>query len=216
MLRRHLRRVADPLQRAQIWSAAFTRLHTRQLTAAEFFATVQTQLPHESEPSIVRAVITWTLGRGLQVCGSPEEVQAGFAAVAAACRARLSRSREAADATTVAFVDGAVRAGGDPAALHRWHEQGHIEEVPLSVEQRWVLIWRLVELGAATTDFITSCVSPNDSAQVKDWAQRARAAAPNANAKTASWAEVEDERVSNRRLSAVLDGLWSPGRGVVA
>jgi aminopeptidase N len=213
LLRRQVSRVADPIQRAQIWSNAFARLHTRELSPLEFFATVRTQLPHETEPSIVRSVIGWTLGRGLQVCRSTEEVQAGFEAVATACRARLSRSTDAADSATTAFVDGAVRAGGDSSVLHGWHEQGHIEGVPLSVEQRWVLIWRLVELGAETPEFITANVSPKDSAQVRDWAERARAAVPNAHAKRAAWSVVEDERVSNRRLRAVLDGLWSAGRG---
>ena len=97
--------------------------------------------------------------------------------------------------------------------LHGWHEQGHVEGLPLTVEQRWVLIWRLVELGAGTSDFIAANVSPEDPAQVRDWAERARAAVPNAHAKRAAWSVVEDQRVSNRRLRAVLDGLWSAGTG---
>ncbi len=212
-LRQHLHEVANPLQRAQVWSTTFVRLHAGELNAVDFFQMVQTQLPHEPEPSIVRAVISWSLRRGLQVCQSAQEVRAGFEAVAIACRAGLRRSPNMTNSATAAFVDGAVRTVSDPTVLLRWHEQGHLEGQPLSLEQRWVLIWRITETGAAASDFISANQSPQDSAEVQDFAERARAAIPDASTKQAAWSIVKNDDVSNRRLRAVLDGLWSPGQG---
>ena len=214
-LRRQVSRVVDPVHRAQIWANAFARLHAGELSPGDFLAGVEAQLPQESEPSVVRAVLRWALGRGLQVCRSAEEVRAGFEAVATACRGRLSRSADPTDPATSAFVDGAVRTCRDPSVLLGWHEQGHLDGAPLSVEQRWVLIWRMAELGVGTTDLVAASASPEDSAQVRDWAERARAAVPDADAQRSAWAAVEDEGVSNRRLRAVLDGLWSTGRGTL-
>lgn len=57
-------------------------------------------------------------------------------------------------------------------------------------------------------------VRNQDCAQpTKDWGERARAAIPDASTKRAAWSVVEDDGVSNTRLRAVLDGLWSPGQG---
>jgi aminopeptidase N len=209
-LRAGLRRIGDPLQRAQVWSTAFLRVHRHELEPAALHAMVREHLAAEPEPAVVRAIVGWALSRALQVCGSPEEVRAGFAAVAAASRAGLGGAGEA---TAVALTDALVRTEGDPAVLLSWHEQGHVDGRPLSVKQRWVAIWRLAELGAVTHEFVASNTSPHDPADVADWAARATAALPEADRQRQAWSVVRDGDTSNRRVRALLDGLWSPGRG---
>lgn len=212
-LRRGVSRVKDPLHRAQVWANTFAALHAGELGPMEFFETVESQLPTETNPFIVEAVIGQTLGRGAQVCRSAAEVRRGFVAVAVACAVRLGRSADQADATTGAFVDGLVRCSGAAADLQRWNEEGTLFGVRLSLEQGWTLLWRLAELGVVTFEELGSNLSPPATAQVADWAERARAALPSEQSQRAAWSSVGDERVSNRRTGALLDGLWSPGRG---
>lgn len=213
LLRRGVSRLSDPLHRAQVWANAFAALHAGELAPMEFFRVVESQLPAEIETSIVEAVIGQTLGRGVQVCTSAAEALHGFSAVAVTCAARLGPSADQADSAVGAFVDGLVRCSGSPADLLRWHEEGHVASNRLSSKQRWTLLWRLAELGAISPELLRASLSPRDTAQVTDWAARAWAALPGQHSQRAAWSVVEDQHVSNRRAGAVLDGLWSPGRG---
>ncbi len=211
MLRGQVSSLCDPNHRAQIWGSAFAGLHSRELDPLAFFEMVESQLPDETEPSIVQSVIRWVLRRGLQVCRSGGDVRSGFESVARACQARLVGATGGLQ--TSAFTDGAVRTVDDPATLLTWLRKGDVAGTTLSVEQRWTLMWRLAELGAITPGFISSAGSQDDTAQVRDWAARADAAFPDAAAQRSAWSVINDSRVSNRRMGAMLQGLWSPGRG---
>lgn len=202
-LRDGLSGIASEVERGQVWAHIFDELHCGAMKSNEFYRIVESHLPKEHTATIVQAVLNWSLGRGLTRCAASDQVRVAFEVVARVAAARVSE-----DGSTVEqFVDALARTADSQTA------QRLLGDPDLSDQQRWRVIWRLAELGAIDSTGIQCALPPNSTAQQADWALRAQAAQPDLRAQRAAWEVIREPATSNRRLQAVLDGLWSPGRG---
>jgi aminopeptidase N len=89
------------------------------------------------------------------------------------------------------------------------------DDVPAGVtvddDLRWLILYRLVVLGAAGRDEIDATLAADLSATGEQRAALCRAALPDAEAKTRAWdLIINDTAVSNRILEATAHGFWQP------
>src|SRR4029453_12966785 len=81
----------------------------------------------------------------------------------------------------------------------------------VDADLRWLILCRLVVLGAAGADAVDAELAADRSATGEQWAARCRAAVPSADAKAAAWATiVSDTTVSNRIAESAAAGFWQP------
>jgi aminopeptidase N len=213
----HLADVEDPLTRTVLWATAFDLTETGDLDADGFVDLVAAHLPREQHATLVRNVLQHATGRLL-----PLRVPAGDAAavvdrLADACRAGLSAAPE--EQVAVALTHGLAATSRDAALLHGWLDAGRTETgVALDPGMRWRVMHRLAEIGAADEAVVEAERGRDGSAEADLGAARALAARPTPEAKAAAWdALADDETVSNRMVSALARGLWSPEQtGLVA
>ncbi len=206
----HLTDVEDSLTRTVLWATAFDLTETGDLDADGFVDLVAAHLPREPHATLVRNVLQHATGRLL-----PLRVPAGDAAgvvdrLADACRAGLSAAPD--EQVAVALTQGLAATSRDAALLRGWLDAGRTEAgVSLDPGMRWRVVHRLAEIGAADDALVEAERSLDGSAEAELGAATALAARPTPEAKAAAWrALADDETVSNRMVSAIAQGLWSP------
>ena len=199
----------DDLARAVVWASLFDRVATGALTADEYLELVLRHLPTEREVAVVEAVLGRTTRAVIPQRVPASRAAAAVEAVAAACRAGLSRGPG--EQLGVAFTRGLAGTSYDADLLRGWLDADATDGgVALDPELRGRVVRRLAEIGAIGEDTIAAEEARDPSMAGQLGAAAARAARPDAAAKDAAWAEmVEDEQVSNRRFEHVADGLWS-------
>ena len=81
----------------------------------------------------------------------------------------------------------------------------------IDADLRWLILYRLVVLGAAGGAEIDAEFDRDRSATGEQWAARCRAATPDPEAKAAAWRSiVEDVKLSNRLVEMTASGFWQP------
>ncbi len=202
----------DDLVRAVVWTHAFGALRGRTLAADDFLDLVARHLPAERQPSVVAAV----LGRALGVL-VPQRLPAARAAaahdvVAEACRRGLASADPVADEQVrVELARGLAATSRDPEVLRGWLADDRTDAgVELDPSLRWAAVHRLAGLGGLDAAAIEQERLRDGTVEGELGAARALAARPTAEAKAQAWAAIsDDDRLSNRMLGAISDGLWS-------
>lgn len=202
-----LSRLADPLTRAVVWGVLFDAVHTRDLDVAAYVDVVAAQLPSETHPAIVTAVIARTDARVLPLRAAADEVPALLARLAAACASGLAAAADA--ELRLAFAEGLTATSSDVALLRSWLEVDAVHGVALVPALRWRVVTRLASLGAVDEGAIEAERLRDGTVDGELGAARALAARPTAEAKAAAWAAATEVDVSNRRFEAVMAGLWA-------
>nr|WP_246416142.1 aminopeptidase N [Nocardioides luti] len=204
-----LHRIDDALTRAVLWSAALDLAHTRELSPDDFLALVATNLPHETNATIVGSVLR-RVHRGLLVRRVPADRTAtAVDTLAAACDAGLAAGPDA--ELTTAFTRGLAATSRDADRLRGWLADGRADsDVDLDPALRWTVVHRLAEIGELDEAEIAAEEAHDTSASGAQAAATARAARPTDGAKAAAWAAMTAPDVSNRMFSALAQGLWSP------
>jgi aminopeptidase N len=207
-----MHRLDDDLTRAVLWGAALDRVHTGDLAPTAYLELVAANLPHEPSPTLVRSVLQRTLSGVLPRRVAVADAPAVLDVLAAACAAGLAGAPD--EQRAIALTRGLATCGRDEALLRRWLEDGRTEQgVDLDPSLRWQVVHRLAELGALDEAAIAAEEARDTSAEGAHGAATARAARPDPAAKAAAWAAMaDDEAVSNRRFSALAEGLWSVER----
>jgi aminopeptidase N len=200
----------DSLARAVIWAATLDAVVDGERPVAELVTQVLAALPVETEVVIVEDVLRQT--RGLVDRYSPPETRpAALEMVAQACD-RLLAAAPKAGSRQLAAARGLIGATVDATRLRGWLDGDDVPDgLAIDTDMRWLILYRLVVLGAAGPEAIDAELARDRSATGEQWAARCHAALPSESAKAAAWATLtSDTTVSNRIAEAAAMGFWQP------
>ncbi|HEV8175910.1 MAG TPA: aminopeptidase N [Actinoplanes sp.] len=205
-----LPRLGDSLARAVIWAATLDAVVDGERPVAELVAQVVAALPVETDVVIVEDVLKTTRGL-VDRYSTPETRPAALQFIAQACD-RMLAAASAGGSRQLAAARGLIGASVDIAMLRGWLDgDGVPDGLAVDTDLRWLILYRLVVLGAAGPDAIDAEFATDRSATGEQWAARCRAAVPSADAKAAAWATlISDTAVSNRIAESAAAGFWHP------
>jgi aminopeptidase N len=207
-----LPRLADPLARALVWVAAADATRDGLWSPPGYLRVVRAALPAEPEPLLLQDVLG--TARTVATTYLPVAGQAvALAGLAEVCRQVLATAPPGGDRQLAAARGLAGCAGADDVAeLAGWLAGVRVPAgLPVDTELRWLLLYRLVVLGAAGEPEIDAEVARDASAHGLARAARCRAALPDPAAKAhAWWLLVGAGAASPRLMTAVADGFWQP------
>jgi aminopeptidase N len=200
----------DSLARAVIWAATLDAVVDGERPVSELVTQVLAALPNEGEVVIVEDVLRTTRGL-VDRYSTPETRPVALEMIAQACN-RMLAAAPPGGSRQLAAVRGLVGASVDVGRLRGWLDD---KEVPgglaIDTDLRWLILYRLVVLGAAGPAEIDAEFARDHSATGEQSAARCRAAVPTAEAKAAAWQTVLiDMTQSNRIVESVAAGFWQP------
>ena len=202
--------LADPLARAAVWASLLDAVTDGERPVAELVALVLAALPVETEVVVIEDVLA--LSRRLVDLYSTAETRGvALGMVAQACD-RLLAASQPSSSRQLAAARKLVGATVDRARLQGWLDGSGVPEgLAVDADLRWLILYRLVVLGAAGPEEIETELIRDRSATGEQWAGRCHAAVPTAAAKAAAWARLtSDTGVSNRLAEAAAEGFWQP------
>ena len=202
--------VGDSLARAVLWAATLDAVVDGERPVAELVTLVLTALPVETEVVIVEDVLRAT--RSLVDRYSTPETRPAALELVAQAADRLLAVSEPGGSRQLAAARGLIGATADAARLRSWLAgEGVPERLAIDADLRWLILYRLVVLGAAGRAEIDAEFERDRSALGTQWAARCRAGIPDAEAKAAAWqAIVADASLSNRLVEMTASGFWQP------
>jgi aminopeptidase N len=200
----------DSLARAVIWAATLDAVVDGERPVAELVAQVLAALPVETEVVIVEDVLKQTRGL-VDRYSTPETRPAALELIAQACD-RLLAAAGPGGSRQLAAARGLIGAGVDVTRLRGWLDGVDVPAgLAIDTDLRWLILYRLVVLGAAGPEAIDAETARDRSATGEQWGARCHAAVPSAEAKAAAWATLtSDTTVSNRIAEAAAMGFWQP------
>ncbi|MGA5303592.1 aminopeptidase N [Nucisporomicrobium flavum] len=200
----------DSLARAVLWSGMLDAVTDGERPVAELVTLVLAALPVEREVVIVEDVLRMTRAL-VDRYPTPESRPAALEMLAQACD-RLVAAAEPGSSRQLAGVRGLIGSSVDTARLQGWLDGENVPDgVAVDADLRWLILQRLVVLGAAGPERIEAELARDRSAQGEQAAARCRAALPDPEAKARAWEFViSDPDASNRILEATAQGFWQP------
>ena len=200
----------DSLARAVLWSATLDAVTDGERPVAELVTLVLGALPVEREVVVVEDVLRMTRAL-VDRYSTPETRPAALEMLAQACD-RLIAAAEPGSSRQLAGVRGLIGSTADTARLRGWLAgEGVPAGVSVDADLRWLILTRLVVLGAAGPQEIDAEFARDRSALGEQAAARCRAALPDPAAKARAWELViSDPDASNRILEATAQGFWQP------
>jgi aminopeptidase N len=204
----------DPLLRAVTWSGAITRVSSGRASVGELLGLVEGHLGDEADPVVFDGVLRRMLLRVLPQWTAPDDLAAARQAVAAVC----ARALAAGDSDRgLAAMRGLAGHTTDVALLQRWLTDGEARPgLAVDRDTRWIVVRRLVSLGAAGDDLIDAESSADRSASGHEATLKVRASRPTPAAKAEAWSLFIDPHTSNREFEALAMGLWTAGQEEVS
>ena len=210
-----LPRVAAPLARALLWTAAWDACRDGELPAQELAAVAAAALPAETEEAVFETIVEAAAGTVVGRYLPPDRRPAARAALAAACREALA-SAAPGSGRQLAAARGLIRCAGPAEApwLAGWLTgEGIPPGLAVDADLRWSILAALAALGAADLAQIEAEAARDRTARGEQEAVRCRAALPDPAAKQWAWQLVTTDRVrSNRILQAAAEGFWRSGQ----
>ena len=202
--------IDDSLARAVIWASVLDAVTDGERPVAELVTLVLAALPMETEVVIAEDVLSATR-RLVDRYSTPETRPAALEMVAQACD-RLLAAAKPGGSRQLAAARGLVSSSVDTARLRGWLDGEDVPEgLAMDAELRWLVLYRLVVLGAATAEEIDAEYERDRTASGEQFAARCRAALPSAEAKARAWQTiVTDANTSARLADAVAMGFWQP------
>jgi aminopeptidase N len=200
----------DSLARALVWGATIDAVSDGERPVAELVTLVLAALPVEREVVLVEDVLRMT--RALVDRYPTPETRPAALEMLAQASDRLLAAAEPGGSRRLAAVRGLIGATVDEPRLRGWLAgEGVPEGVLVDDDLRWLILNRLVVLGAAGAEEIEAALAADLSATGEQQAARCRAALPDAGAKARAWdLIINDTTVSNRILEATAFGFWQP------
>ncbi|HEX5201847.1 MAG TPA: aminopeptidase N [Actinoplanes sp.] len=202
--------IDDSLARAVLWASTLDAVVDGERPVAELVTLVLAALPMETEVVIVEDVLRAT--RGLVDRYATAETRPAALELVAQATDRLLAASEPGGSRQLAAARGLIGATVETARLQDWLAgKGVPEGLAIDADLRWLILYRLVVLGAAGRAEIDAEFERDRSSTGEQWAARCRAAVPDADAKAAAWAAiVEDVSLSNRLVEMTASGFWQP------
>ena len=202
----------DRLTRAVVWGMVLDEVETGALSALDFLAVVADQVPSETDPAIVTAVLLRSLDRVLPLRVPATQVSDALAQLARTSERGLAATDD--PELRQAFAEVLATSTTDTALLEGWLRGATVPGGPtLDPALRWRAIGRLAALGAVDEAAIEAEKLADGTIDGELGAATALAARPSAQAKAEAWAQALDPEVSNRRFGALMAGLWSVEQG---
>jgi len=200
----------DSLARALLWGATIDAVVDGERPVAELVTLVLAALPVEREVALVEDVLRMT--RTLVDRYPAPETRPAALELLAQASDRLLTAAEPGGSRQLAGVRGLIGASVDVARLRGWLTgQGVPAGMAVDDDLRWLILYRLVVLGAAGPEEIEAALAADLSATGEQQAARCRAALPDAEAKARAWnLIINDTSASNRILEATAHGFWQP------
>ncbi|WP_239118363.1 aminopeptidase N [Paractinoplanes ferrugineus] len=200
--------ISDSLARAVLWASTLDAVVDGERAVAELVTLVLTALPVESEVVIIEDVLRAT--RSLVDRYSTPETRPAALELVAQAADRLIAVSEPGGSRRLAAARGFIGATTDVARLRGWLAgEGVPDGLAVDADLRWLILYRLVVLGAAGTAEIDEEYARDRSATGEQWAARSRAAVPTADAKAAAWQRIVTEvKLSNRLVEMTASGFW--------
>ncbi len=200
----------DPLLRAVTWTNASTRVRSGHAPVGDYLGVVRGHLAAETDPVVFESVLRRLVRQVLPQWTAPEALDEAERTVAEVCATALDAGdagralaamRRFADTTT------------DADLLRRWLATGEARPgLALDRDSRWVVVRRLMALGAAGEELVTQEAAADRSSGGHQASLTALASRPDPAAKAEAWARLADPAVSNRDFEALVAGLWTPGQ----
>ena len=205
--------MTDPLARAVTWAAAADATRDAEWPATRYLALAAAALPAETDVTVFEDTLRFASSTVVACFLPPGERAAASASLAAACR-RVLAAAGPGDPRLLAAARGVVQCAGpaDTGTLADWLAgRGLPDGLTMDADLRWLVLHRLVVLGAAGEEQIDAELRRDTSARAAEQAARARAAIGDAAAKERAWRMIfEDAGLSARLLAATADGFWQP------
>ncbi|MFB9359350.1 aminopeptidase N [Actinoplanes nipponensis] len=200
----------DSLARALVWGATIDAVADGERPVAELVTLVLAALPVEREVALVEDVLRMTRSL-VDRYPAPESRPAALDMLARAAD-RLLSAAEPGGSRQLAAVRGLISASTDEPRLRGWLAgEGVPRGVTVDEDLRWLILYRLVVLGAAGPEEIEAMLAADLSATGEQRAALCRAALPDAGAKARAWELIiNDTTASNRILEATAHGFWQP------
>jgi aminopeptidase N len=200
----------DPLLRAVTWSNAFTRVQSGTAATRELMDVVARHLGAENDAVVFDGVLGRVTRRVVPQWTAPQDLAGAQASIASVCATALAagdRDRG------LAAMRGLASTTDDVDLLQRWLAEGEARPgLELDRDSRWIVVRRLVVLGAADDSLVDVEAKADISASGHEASLTARASRPAADAKESAWRQVVDPTVSNRDFEALIAGMWTPGQ----
>ena len=200
----------DSLARALVWGATLDAVVDGERPVSELVTLVLAALPVEREVVLVEDVLRMT--RALVDRYPTPETRPAALEMLAQASDRLMAAAEPGGSRQLAGVRGLIGATVDVTRLRGWLAgEGVPAGLAVDDDLRWLILYRLVVLGAAGPDEIEAALAADLSATGEQRAALCRAALPDADAKARAWELIiNDTAASNRILEATAHGFWQP------
>jgi aminopeptidase N len=200
----------DPLYRAMTWTNAITRVRSGLSTTAEFLEIVRRHLALETDPVVFDSVLRRVTRVVLPQWTAPDALAGAERTIAEVCATVLDNGDAA---RGLAAMRRLAMTTDDPGLLRRWLRSGEARPgLEVDRDTRWLVVRRLVELGASGTDLIEAEAAADRSSNGHQSSLAALAGRPDPAAKEDAWHRICDSSVSNRDFTALVSGLWTPGQ----
>jgi aminopeptidase N len=202
--------LGDSLARAVIWAGMLDAVVDGERPVAELVTLVLAALPVETDVVIVEDVLKMTRTL-VDRYATPETRPAALELVAQACD-RLLAASPAGGSRQLAAARGLIGAAIDVPRLRGWLDGTNVPDgLAVDTDLRWLILYRLVVLGAAGPEAIEQEFARDHSATGEQFAARCRAALPSPEAKERAWTMIiSDTGTSSRLVEATAGGFWHP------
>jgi aminopeptidase N len=202
--------MGDSLARAVVWASMLDAVVDGERPVAELVTLVLAALPVETDVVLIEDVLKMTRGL-VDRYAVPETRPAALELLAQACD-RLLAAAPAGGSRQLAAARGLIGATVETARLRGWLDgDGVPDGLAVDTDLRWLVLYRLVVLGAAGPQEIDAEFERDRSATGEQFAARCRAALPSAEAKDRAWSMIiSDTTVSGRLVEATAGGFWQP------
>jgi aminopeptidase N len=200
----------DPLLRAMTWTNAISRVTSGVSTTGELLGVVRHHLAEERDPVVFDSVLRRVTRQVIPRWTAPEALAEAEQVVADLCAEAL----DAGDAPRgLAAMRRLAMTTTDVALLRRWLASGQARAgLAIDRDTRWIVVRRLVELGASDEALIEAEAAADRSSNGHQASLAALAGRPDPAAKEDAWLRMCDSGVSNRDFTALVTGLWTPGQ----
>jgi len=199
----------DDLPAAICWAAAWDMVRDGELRARDFLGMATAGTEYITDVSVLRTVLMQVTS-AIRRYADPAWRPAGLAALATALRDWLSRAEPGSDAQLTfarALADIATSRADLDLLAGLLDGSVVIDGLAVDTELRWLLLHRLVAMGAATAEQIDTELDNDRTDAGERHAIAARAAIPTPAAKARAWAEIVSGDLPNAMFRAALNGF---------
>jgi aminopeptidase N len=210
-----LRDLRDPLARAIAWSSCWDMVRDAEMPTRDFVALVLANAGAEEDVGLLQRLLGQAAS-AIERYGDPANRTAALGELASTAE-REARSAEAGSDHQLAWARAFIGAAesGPHITVARGLLDGTEELKGLAVDTdlRWHIVTSLASAGAADADLIDAELERDPTDAGHRHASAARAARPEAKAKSEAWeAIVRDTSLPTAKVSALIQGFQQPAQ----